>query len=186
MLLAEPIARLLFQYGKFGPDDAVRTARTIAWFATGVWAYCATPVLARGFYSLGDRISPVRVAVWMVGLNLFLNLTLIWPMAEAGLAASTSIAAVVQTFWLAMLFSRRHLALEWRPLGLTTVRTILASTVMAGTIFLVLGYFPEMKGLTGRIVEVVAPVVAGAAAYLVTFRLLGGREFSMLFAGKNA
>ena len=40
------------------------------------------------------------MAVWAVGLNLVLNLWLIWPLAEAGLALSTAIAAGVQSILL--------------------------------------------------------------------------------------
>ena len=71
--------------------------------------------MVRGFYAVNDFRTPVRVAAWMVGLNLVLNLTLIWPMAEAGLAVSTSVAAAVQVFVLVAIFSRRQ-----APLGLAT------------------------------------------------------------------
>jgi putative peptidoglycan lipid II flippase len=180
ILLAEPVARLIFQHGHFGPDDTLRTAKMIAWFATGVWAYCSTPVLVRGFYAMNDRATPVRIAVWMVGLNLFLNLTLIWPMAEVGLAASTSVAAAVQTVLLVALFSRRHIPLDWRPLIVTTLRTIFASAVMAGVVYMTLAYLPEAEGLWSQAVQVGVPIALGMAAYGVMFRLLGGRELGML------
>ena len=89
----------------------------IAWYATGVWAYCESPVVVRGFYALNDYRTPVRLAAWMVGLNLALNLTLIWPMAEAGLAVSTSITAAVQVLLLMAIFSRRQAPLGWRRVG---------------------------------------------------------------------
>ena len=84
-------------------------------------------MVVRGFYALGDypHAGP-RLAVWMVGLNLVLNLTLIWPLAEAGLAVSTSVAAAVQVFVLMAIFSRRHAPLGWRPLAATAARTVLA------------------------------------------------------------
>ena len=93
-------------------------------------------MLVRGFYALNDRVTPVRIAVWSVGVNLVLNVTLIWPMAEAGLAVSTSVAAVVQAILLVAIFSRRggtvpifvstkmglspSRRLDWRQLALTT------------------------------------------------------------------
>jgi len=93
ILLADPLARLLFQRGEFTAHDAARTARMIACYATGVWAYCALPVLVRGYYALGDRMTPVRVGLAAVGLNLALNLLLVWPLAlpaqdPAGLVAT--------------------------------------------------------------------------------------------------
>jgi putative peptidoglycan lipid II flippase len=183
ILMGEPIARLLFQHGNFSSDDTIRTARMIAWFATGVWAYCATPVLVRCFYAMNDRNTPVRIAVWMVGLNLCLNLTLIWPMAERGLALSTSVAAAVQTILLAVLFSRRHIAIEGRPLFVTTLRTLLASAVMVGVVLAALSFFPDSKTIFRRVLQVGIPISSGIVAYAAAFRLLGGRELGMLIYG---
>ncbi|NLF06555.1 MAG: murein biosynthesis integral membrane protein MurJ, partial [Pirellulaceae bacterium] len=116
MLMAQPVARLLFEHGNFLPSDTVRAAGTITCYSAGIWAYCATQVMVRGFYALGDAATPVRIAAWMVGLNLALNLSLIWPLAENGLAISTSIAAAVQVIVLTLIFSRRRAHLDWRSL----------------------------------------------------------------------
>ena len=43
------------------PLDTARAAGMIAAYALGVWAYCASPVMVRGFYALGDCATPVRV-----------------------------------------------------------------------------------------------------------------------------
>ena len=48
----------------------------------------------------------------MVALDLTLGLTLIWPMAESGLALSTAISAVVQLFLLMWLFARKYASLR--------------------------------------------------------------------------
>jgi putative peptidoglycan lipid II flippase len=180
MLLGEPIARLLFERGHFRAEDTASTAAVIYYYATAVWAYCAVPVVIRGFYALNDCGTPVRVAAWMVGLNLALNLTLIWPLAEAGLAASTAIAAVVQLFVLVWLFSRRCAPLDWRQLFVTAVRSAAASAAMAAVLWLAMRCVPRGPRLTDQLVEVFVPVVLGGIAYLAAYRLLGGRELAML------
>lgn len=185
VLLAEPVARLLFQRGNFGPEDTLRAARTIACYAGGVWAYCASPVVVRGFYALNDSHTPVRVATWMVGLNLLLNLTLIWPLAEAGLAVATAIAAAVQMFVLMAIFSGRHARLGWRHLSATAVRTVSATGVMAGVVFVALSQMPDTGRLLGNLFRVVVPLGLGGVAYCVVYWLLGGREIGMLVGGKE-
>ena len=47
ILLAEPLARLLFERGQFTAHDTERAARMITCYAGGVWAYCALPVIVR-------------------------------------------------------------------------------------------------------------------------------------------
>ena len=85
MLVAEPLlARVLFEHGEFTAADAARSARMIACYASGVWAYLAIPVLVvAGFYAVGDRTTPAKLGVIAGTLNLTLNLTLVWPLAEA-------------------------------------------------------------------------------------------------------
>ena len=185
ILLAEPIARLLLQHGYFERGDTIRTALIIAWYASGVWAYCASQVVVRGFYALNDCATPVRVAAWVVGLNLALNLTLIWPMAEAGLAASTSVAAAVQTVVLMAIFSRRQAPLGWRSLLATVTRTILSTLVMAGVVYVTLVHMPSTGEIVSQLLRVGVPILLGGAAYCGSYWLLGGRELGMLLNGRD-
>jgi putative peptidoglycan lipid II flippase len=184
-LLAEPISRLLFQRGEFSPTDTIRAARMVAWYGTGVWAYCASAVVVRGYYAMGDFRTPVRVAVWAVGLNLTLNLTLIWPMAEAGLAVSTSICAALQVLALVVIFSRRQAPLRWRQLTATTARTLAATAAMAAAVLFCLAKLPAADSLKAQCLQLGAPLISGLAVYILAYLLMGGREFAMLLGGKD-
>ncbi len=179
-LLAEPISRLLFQYGQFRPEDTIRAARMVAYYAIGAWAYCESVVLVRGFYALGDFRTPARLAFWMVGLNLALNLTLIWPLAEAGLALSTSVTSAVQVIALLAILSCRLTTLNWSALTAATLRTIVATAVMAGVVCFALGHMPKTDALWDKLLCVGVPIFAGAAVYCSSYWLLGGRELGML------
>ena len=185
IVLAEPIARLLFERGQFLPADTVRTAWMIRMYATGVWAYCASPVLVRGFYALNDRMTPVRVAVGVVGLNLVLNLSLIWPLAEAGLALSTAVAAGVQSVLLVAIFSRRRARLDWRQLSLTVGRTLASTVLMAAAVMISLPRMPAGERLMSQVVRVGVPLALGIAVYCGSYWLLGGRELSMLIGRQS-
>ncbi|MGD9128856.1 MAG: lipid II flippase MurJ, partial [Planctomycetia bacterium] len=181
ILLAEPIASLLFQHGEFTAEDAVRTSQMIRCYAIGVWAFCALPVIVRGFYAIGDRVTPVRVGMGMVGLNLALNLTLIWFWAECGLAVSTAISAALQVVLLAAIFSRRRSRIYWRPLFATILRAGVATLLMWLLGHLVLSLMPEGTTVSLRAVRTLVPLVASVAVYLATYTFLGGRELKWLF-----
>ena len=160
-------------------------AWVIDYYGAGVWANCAWPVVVRGFYALNDYRTPVRVGVWVVGLNLVLNLTLIWPLAEAGLALSTTVATVVQLFILMAIFSRRQAPLDWRALAATAARAILA-TVGDGR-RRVTSSFPTCRAairLLSQVIHVGVPIFLGAATYCGAYLLLGGRELGMLWSGR--
>lgn len=180
VLLAEPIAKVLFQHGQFTPYDTARAARVIACYASGVWAYCAIPVLVRGYYALADRARPVQVGLAIVGLNLLLNLTLVWPLAEAGLAVSTSVAAALQVVWLSVLFSLRHARLDWRDLAHGVAQTGLLTLAMAGTVMALLSWLPTGSWLV-EIMRIGAAVAVGIGLFLLLARLLRMPELGLLF-----
>jgi putative peptidoglycan lipid II flippase len=173
VVLAEPITRLLFEHGQFTATDTVRTSHMIAAYAAGIWAYCALPVLVRGFYAVGDRVTPLRVAVSAVGVNLLLDFSLIWPFAEIGLAAATVVSAIVQLAALTFVFSRRHAQLDWHMLGSTLLRSVVAAAAMAGIIVLVLGKFPVEPGNWNGLKRVLVPTVAGMATYTIVVAFSG-------------
>ncbi|MCK4873451.1 MAG: murein biosynthesis integral membrane protein MurJ [Phycisphaerales bacterium] len=107
VLVDEPLAATLFLGGKFGQTGLERVATVLGAYATAVWAYSMIHVLTRAFYALGDSKTPVKIAVGFMGLNIALNVTLIWPFAEAGLAWSTAICAILQTAVLVRILHRR-------------------------------------------------------------------------------
>ncbi|NQU22521.1 MAG: murein biosynthesis integral membrane protein MurJ [Candidatus Nealsonbacteria bacterium] len=184
IVLAEPLAKLLLQHGEFNADDTLRTARMITCYGLGVWAFCALPVVVRGFYALGDCGTPAKLAGWVVGLNLALNLSLIWtPLAEAGLAVATSISAMVQVVVLVLIFSRGKSPLGWAVLGTTAARTIGATLLMAAAALGALELVHPLDGFTGDLARVLLPLAAGIAVYAAAYRLLGGRELGLLLHG---
>jgi len=190
ILLADPLARLFFERGQFSADDAMRTARMITIYSTSVWAYCAIPVIVRGFYALDDYVTPVRVAVGVLLVNMALNLTLIWPLAERGLATATAIAAAVQVIVLLLLFSRKKAALDWPAIGRTAARSVAASAAMFGagyaTLSLVSQWIGEgSAGWTIKTAQVVLPFAACLIVYFGVTKILGGRELSVLVKGRT-
>lgn len=103
----EAVATLLAGGGGFSADGVARASAVVLGYASAVWAYSLMHVLTRAFYALDNTRTPMRVALAAIGLNLVLNLTLVWPLAEAGLAWSTAASAVVQVPALALLLRRK-------------------------------------------------------------------------------
>ncbi len=131
MLLAEPLSRLILQHGAFDAADVTRTAATTRAYAAGVAAYCALPLLLRGFYAVGDARRPLYAAALALAINTLLDLILAWPLGESGLALATAISSLVQLLLLAVSFSRAHAALDWRGLAGSTLKATLATAALA-------------------------------------------------------
>lgn len=184
MLVAEPLMKILFVRGAFTEHDASRAAAMIACYASAAWAYCALPILARGFYSLEDRITPLRVGIVAVATDIAASLVLIGPFAERGLALSTAVAAVVQVALLAGLLTKL-VPLKSSELRGSLARILTATTAMALVVHTGLGLMltDELSRL-GTLLTTSLLIFAGAAVYLLVGRLLGSSELR-LFAGRG-
>ncbi|MFM8583758.1 MAG: murein biosynthesis integral membrane protein MurJ, partial [Planctomycetaceae bacterium] len=192
--VADDLVQALLQHGRFDQADATRTASMIAWYSLGVWAYCAIPVLFRGFYALGDRTTPLRIGMLMVGLNLLLNVTLIWVLAERGLALSTALAAMLQAGLLTWGLQARLGRLDWSVLALTALRCACASAVMLLVCQWVQGNQPDWERVCaqllpearrwgrflGELIRLMVPVGIAGLSYLAVGWLLGMPELKLL------
>jgi len=108
VLLANPIVTLLFERGQFDAASSALTAEALMGYAVGIPFAGTVMLLTRASYALGDLRFPVRVGLSMVMVNLGLDLLLVGPLGELGLACATSITLVLTAVWM-MLGVRRQL-----------------------------------------------------------------------------
>ena len=110
-VLAEPIVRLLFEGGAFEADNTRATAAALMGYSVGIPFAGSVMLLNRTSYAAGDVRLPVRVGLTMVVVNIGLDLALVGPLQELGLALATTITALLTAVGLAW-GVRRRLHLE--------------------------------------------------------------------------
>jgi putative peptidoglycan lipid II flippase len=181
ILVAEPLTSVLFEHGQFTDADTRRTAGILAAYSAGIWAYCGIPVLYRGFYALGERGIPVRIGLATVALDLALNLTLVWPLAELGLAVSTAISATVQVAILAWWIQACVGRLDWRRFAKTAGKAATATAVMSAGCLAGERLLPPGTGRVHAVISLTAPLVIGLIVYFGVARLLRIEELRLLF-----
>jgi len=173
MQLSQPLAESFFQYGRFDAEDTRQTAGMIASYGAGVWAYCGLLILQRGFYAVGDRMTPLRVGLAGMCLNIGLNLTLIWPFGGMGLALSTSLVAILQCVTTAWLMQARVGRLDWPEISHTLWKTLVATAVMAVTCWAITSLLPMSPVQLGRVGRLGLPLAFGVSGYFLAARLIG-------------
>lgn len=186
MLIAHPLAVLFFQYGRFDEHSAQHTGTMIAMYASGVWAYCGLLILQRGFYAIGDRMTPMYLSVMAMFGNLILNVSLIWPLGSRGLALSTAMIAALQCAVMIVLLQRRIGRLLWSEITVTTGKTLVATLAMALSCRTI---FNLMEGHTltfGRAVRLGAPLGVGIAVFLITALIIRLSEPWTLLIGRRS
>jgi len=183
ILLRYPIIEAVLERGAFTAGTTARTAAALLAYSTAIWAYGAVHVLTRAFYSARRPGTPARTAASMVALNLALNLSLVWPLREAGLAAATAICAVVQAGVLYWLLARRVPLSGARALLLTGLKAVIATSCMAVVCVGVLRALPSAPpgaALWLKLLRVCVPTAAGGAAYLAAAAMLRMEELNVL------
>lgn len=179
--LAMPITQLLFRHGNFDSRDAIQTATMIAAYAAGVWAYCGTLVLQRAFYAMNDRMTPLKIGLGVVALNVLLSFSLIAVLGGAGLAWATAISGAVQCLLTLRLLHHRIGGLLSKQLLSTLTRTLVASAAMAIALYFVSNWCPDGLGLRSRLLAVALPIAAGIAVFLLAAWCLRLQELAWLW-----
>jgi putative peptidoglycan lipid II flippase len=127
--LAEPMIRLLFEHGKFGPESTHRVSIALICLSPGLVAFSMNNIMARAFYALGDTKSPMKISIFCLALNLIFALLLIKTFRQAGLGVANTISAGCNVFFLFYALRRKLGSLE-----LSTLRQILGAILGAAVI----------------------------------------------------
>lgn len=184
ILLRRPIIHVLFENGRFGPEDTRFTAEALAFYSLGLIAYAAVNVLATAFYAHRDTRTPVQVGVATFVLHLGLNFALRGPMQHSGIALSTSLSAFADAALLAFLLRRRFGEFFDAAVRACVLRTGAAAVAMAGALFALRGVLDPLArdGFASKALTLVVLIAAGWCVYVGTALLTGSPELKLVVA----
>jgi len=176
-ILAEPIIRVLFEHGRFGPDDTARTAGALAAYALGLPAFMLVKALTPGFFAREDTRTPLYIALISIALNVGLNAAFIFGtnLAQVGIALASSLSGWINALLLAaVLLSRTH----WLPDPRLTSRTWRMALATIGMSAAVVGLLLLLKPALARpdltgVVALLGICALGALVYGGLGALLG-------------
>lgn len=112
VVLSGPIVTTLYHHGHFTVHDVVMTQRSLIAFSLGLPAFMLIKIFAAGFYARLNIRTPVVIGAIAMLSNIILNFLLIKPLAHAGLALSTTLAAYLNGGLLLYLLLRQGI---YRP-----------------------------------------------------------------------
>ncbi|MEI7728054.1 MAG: murein biosynthesis integral membrane protein MurJ [Verrucomicrobiota bacterium] len=168
LVLAEPIVRLLFERGQFGPLATQRAAFALACLAPGLVAFSLVNILARAFYALGDTRTPMLISVVCLMLNLVFAGALVIPLGQGGLGIANTFSATCNVALL--FFALRKKLKEFEIVELERqFAWLLVLAVLAGGVAWLSAWFWEAHwghlSLLKRLGLVFVPASLAAGAY---------------------
>jgi putative peptidoglycan lipid II flippase len=174
---ARPVIELLFVRGAFSLHTAALTAHTLAAFALGLPVFALIKVVTPGFFARGDTVTPLKIGVAAVVLNLGMNLLFMHPLKAVGPALATSLASAFNAGLLGFILHRRgHFALDSHAKR-RLPRILLSAGIMAAALYGTELLLPPGKT---NILDFLALTAVGAIAYLGSGFLLQAFDLAEL------
>jgi putative peptidoglycan lipid II flippase len=177
--LSEPIVRVLYERGRFGPAETAGTAAAVAMYALGIVGSTTAKISTQAFFALGDTRTPVKVSVGAMAFNCVLAATLAGPLGHAGLALALAAATTANAVVLTILLRRR---LPGRPIAGARRAWLRTAAVSAGLAFLIGAVSHFAPPPPGRLAEAtwLGAVIAGSmAAYVGCHAMLRAEEVGL-------
>ncbi len=183
-LLADPMIRVLFERGRFGPEDTWRTAGALAAFALGLPAFVLVKALTPGFFAREDTRTPLYVAIAAITVNIVLNVVFLFgtKLAHVGIALATSLSGWLNAALLGGVLRRRGHWIADRRLVSRLIRVLGPSVGMGAVLWgllVLLGPALAHANIMG-VVALFAVCALGAAAYALLGTILGVVRLSEL------
>ncbi|HEV2815134.1 MAG TPA: murein biosynthesis integral membrane protein MurJ [Solirubrobacteraceae bacterium] len=168
LVLAEPITRLIYEHGDFGPADTDRVSEALFWFSFSLPFSGVNLLLTRTFFSLQRPWIPTALAGGSLLVNLAVSIALYEPFGIGGIVIGTAVSSITTTLSQAyFLRTELHGRLEARETISSVARMVAAAALLAGVAY---GWWWALDeaigdGLLAQIVAVTTALAAGLAVY---------------------
>jgi putative peptidoglycan lipid II flippase len=183
-VLAGPLVAALFYGGVFDENAVRMTAMALKAYAVGLVGFSFVKILAPAYFAREDTKTPVRIALLALAVNLILSIGLAWYLSfkgfagpHAGLAAATSVAAILNAALLYRGLLREKILLHSRGWPVLMVRVVLANAamyVMLHQLYRPLEWWLGAN-FTARAGWLAVTIGTAAASYFLALILMGTR-----------
>jgi putative peptidoglycan lipid II flippase len=175
-ILCEPIVRVLYERGRFGPVETAGTAAAAAMYALGIVGLTATKVAVQAFFALGDTRTPVKVSIGAMAVNCAVAAALAGPLGHVGLAVATSVSATANALCLTILLRRRLPGPPVPGARRAWLRTVLVSAGLALGLWTVSRLWPPPPGRLAETAWLATMMLGATVAYVGCHAALGAEE----------
>jgi len=182
LVLSEPMIRLVYQRGEFGPAETAVVGTALFWFAFSLPTNGLYLLQTRTFFSLQQPWRATALATIDLAVSALAALALYSPFGVGGIVAGTGIGTTVAVVAQAVILRRRFDGLELRRLLSTGLRITIAAAALAGVSWVIWDVLDQAlgRGLAGQIVSLGTGLIAGGLTYVGVAWLLRVEELQQM------
>jgi putative peptidoglycan lipid II flippase len=114
--LAAPIVRLLFQHGKFNAESTEKVSFALVCLVPGLVSFSLVNIFARAFYALGDILTPMRISIFCLAINLIFAVVFlfVFQLGPGALGIANTLSATFNLGLLAYALRKKLRTLEMK------------------------------------------------------------------------
>ena len=122
----QDIIRLFFQHGRFDDTAMQETAYAFLMYSAGIPLFSVFKISSVAFTSRRDMVTPLKVSLICISLNIVLNFALMVPLRQGGIALATIVSSLLNNTLLLTIYNRQmpDNRLDFRSLGLYLLRLV--------------------------------------------------------------
>ncbi len=133
--LSEPIIRIIMERGRFHAADTKLLSTVLSCYSLALLPYTLTLLFTRSFYALQDTKTPTVVILMGVILTAVGCSLLVGRYGVPGIALAYGIQYYGMAIYLAWLLRKKIKRLDGRRIGISVVKSLVASTVMGVAVY---------------------------------------------------
>ena len=168
LVLAEPITRLVYQRGEFGPASTELVSTALFWFSFSLPFSGVNLLLTRTFFSLQRPWLPTVLAAANLAVTAAVSLALYEPLGIAGPVIGTAVGTAVMTVFQGTALRRElHGSLQGRRTAAAVAKMLVAAAALGVVAYFTWSFLDDQlgRGLAAQVVSVSGGILAGAVVY---------------------
>jgi putative peptidoglycan lipid II flippase len=186
-VLAEPITRLVYERGAFGPEATDLVATAMVWWSISLPFQGVSLLFSRTFFGLQQPWATTALAVVNMVVNAAVAFALYKPLGIAGIVIGTVVGTLVMTVAQGWILRGQLGGIEGLRTVAAVIRMLVAAAVLAGVAFFAWYGLDQALGrdLMAQVVSVGAAITLGVVAYgasIWALRVPEGRQVARLLS----
>jgi putative peptidoglycan lipid II flippase len=179
LVLRTEIVALIYQRGEFTQSDTAVVSQVLMCYAFGLLPFFAVKITTPAFLAMHDAKTPMRLVLIATGVNIVLNLILMFPLQSRGFALATSIASGLNLYLLLGKLRERIGAFDWRGLINSAMRITAASILMGVVVIFATAATKKVfdfSVFSGKLITVMVGIGCGIFTFFIAAMIFKVRE----------
>ena len=126
----EPMLRLLCRGGNYTDSDLAAAHYVAVFYGMGIPLFCSLKIILPAFYARKEMKKPLYCSLAAITVNIVLNIILMYPLKQGGIALATTISSLVNNTLLLWLLRRDGVKLNVREVLPAGVRSLLLAVAL--------------------------------------------------------